>query len=76
MLNKCNAAIGFCEIAEFKALNGAGIYVDSSNLTLVATVLRDNKATNNGGGIYLQGASNAEISNCTLLNNDASVNGR
>ncbi len=55
---------------------GGGIYVDSSELAIANSTIKDNWANNYGGGIYLEdGGSILNVSNTTFSNNVADLGG-
>lgn len=51
-------------------LNGAGIYVNDSQLTVGASTISSNVAQGNGGGILLEGDASAQVANTTITLND------
>ena len=55
--------------------DGGGIYLLSSNATIINSVISDNISDDDAGGIYCLTGSDAEITNCTLTGNQADDKG-
>jgi parallel beta-helix repeat protein len=53
---------------------GGGIF-NNSDLTLTNCTLKDNTATNNGGGIFSDSRSTLKVTNCTFSGNTATIGG-
>ncbi len=58
------------------AINGGGIFADklSGKLILRNLIIEQNRTANNGGGVALAG-TDADIIDCTIINNTATSNG-
>lgn len=70
------AVISNCAITGNTGSHGAGIYSNNSTLTLTDTLISDNYASFTGAGIWMSNGQGANtISNCTIINNEASYGG-
>ena len=70
------AVISNCAITVNTGSHGAGIYSNNSTLTLTGTLISDNYASFTGACIWMSNGQGANtISNCTIINNEASYGG-
>lgn len=65
-------AQGGTGVDDFKTDRGAGVYMDGRNTYLTNSIVKENYATGNGGGIYLKGG---RVQSSLIYNNNADQNG-
>lgn len=65
-------AQGGTGLEDFKTDQGAGAYMDGSNTYLTNSIVKENYATGNGGGIYLK---DGRVQSTLIYNNNADQNG-
>lgn len=64
-----------CHLTENAVVNGGGMIVYGSNITMSRCLIDHNSAGNIGGGIVVEGASTASFTNVTVANNAGNVGG-
>ncbi|WP_296858057.1 S-layer family protein [uncultured Methanobrevibacter sp.] len=57
------------------ATNGGACRISGNNIIILNSIFNNNKATNNGGAVYLYSGSTCNISYCTFLGNNATYGG-
>jgi streptogramin lyase len=62
------------EISLNQAVQGAGIYADSSNSSITNSTISTNNASKHGGGIYISGGA-VTVTNSTIVGNVGTNNG-
>lgn len=65
-------AQGGTGVDDFKTDRGAGVYMDGPNTYLTNSIVKENYATGNGGGVYLK---NGRVQSTLIYNNNADQNG-
>ena len=65
-------AQGGTGVDDFKTDRGAGVYMDGRNTYLTNSIVKENYATGNGGGVYLKGG---RVQSSLIYNNNADQNG-
>lgn len=65
-------AQGGTGLEDFKTDQGAGAYMDGSNTYLTNSIVKENYATGNGGGVYLK---DGRVQSTLIYNNNADQNG-
>lgn len=65
-------AQGGTGVDDFKTDRGAGVYMDGRNTYLTNSIVKENYATGNGGGIYLK---DGRVQSTLIYNNNADQNG-
>lgn len=65
-------AQGGTGVDDFKTDRGAGVYMDGRNTYLTNSIVKENYATGNGGGVYLK---NGRVQSTLIYNNNADQNG-
>lgn len=65
-------AQGGTGVDDFKTDRGAGVYMDGPNTYLTNSIVKENYATGNGGGVYLK---DGRIQSSLIYNNNADQNG-
>jgi predicted outer membrane repeat protein len=63
------------EIADGKAENGAGISITGGRLDLNRSNIRDNEATNSGGGIYVSGGATLNLKSGAIVERNSAGGG-
>lgn len=74
ILNGVTVSGGLANGTDASHKEGAGIYLESSNLTISNCTIIGNEAETNGGGIYVESAT-VIISSCKITGNTASQGG-
>ena len=59
-------------LEDFKTDRGAGVYMDGRNTYLTNSIVKENYATGNGGGVYLK---DGRVQSTLIYNNNADQNG-
>ena len=57
------------------ATNGGACRISGNNIIILNSIFNNNRATNNGGAVYLYSGSTCNISYCTFLGNNATYGG-
>ena len=65
-------AQGGTGVDDFKTDRGAGVYMDGRNTYLTNSIVKENYATGNGGGVYLK---DGRVQSTLIYNNNADQNG-
>lgn len=65
-------AQGGTGLEDFKTDRGAGVYMDGRNTYLTNSIVKENYATGNGGGVYLK---DGRVQSTLIYNNNADQNG-
>lgn len=65
-------AQGGTGVDDFKTDQGAGVYMDGRNTYLTNSIVKENYATGNGGGVYLK---DGRVQSTLIYNNNADQNG-
>ena len=65
-------AQGGTGVDDFKTDRGAGVYMDGRNTYLTNSIVKENYATGNGGGVYLK---DGRVQSSLIYNNNADQNG-
>ena len=65
-------AQGGTGVDDFKTDRGAGVYMDGPNTYLTNSIVKENYATGNGGGVYLK---DGRVQSTLIYNNNADQNG-
>lgn len=65
-------AQGGTGVDDFKTDQGAGVYMDGPNTYLTNSIVKENYATGNGGGVYLK---DGRVQSTLIYNNNADQNG-
>lgn len=65
-------AQGGTGLEDFKTDRGAGVYMDGRNTYLTSSIVKENYATGNGGGVYLK---DGRVQSTLIYNNNADQNG-
>ncbi len=58
-----------------QAVNGAGFFINAGNVELIDSLVVNNQAQNNGGGVALAENANLDVENSLIAFNRAEVNG-